>query len=236
MSNSHGRAAPVLISLFVGILAAAANVLLYLYSVQSLALEAIANSPVETVWNALRARPIEAGQFAAIPIAACLLVLIAMLVGRSRDTHFEAAPAESKAPIKDGSAEDAVLGLLGALQKEGRFIDFLQEDLNAYEDAQIGAAIRPIHEGCRQVVRERINIERIYESDEGSEVLVEKGFDPASVRLTGDVHGEPPFRGTLQHGGWKASSVELPKISAELNTSILEPAEIELQRASSPDR
>jgi len=56
---------------------------------------------------------------------------------------------------------------------------------------------------------------------------VASGFDPSAVRLTGNVHGQPPFRGVLQHGGWRATHVSLPK-TAGVDAAVLAPAEVEI--------
>ena len=120
------------------------------------------------------------------------------------------------------------LRLLGLLQQEARLVDFISEDIDAYSDEQVGAAVRAIHAGCRKVLHEHIQLQRIFAAEDGSEVVVEQGFDPAAVRLTGNVTGTPPFRGTLQHSGWRATKVALPETSATIDPAILAPAEVEI--------
>jgi hypothetical protein len=120
------------------------------------------------------------------------------------------------------------LRLLSLLQQEGRFVDFLKEDIDGYNDTQIGAAVRSIHAGCRKALSERIELERIFPAEDGTEVVVEAGFDPAAVRLTGNVSGTPPFRGTLQHGGWRAATVSLPHSPGDVDATIIAPAEVEI--------
>src|SRR2546428_756834 len=108
-----------------------------------------------------------------------------------------APPAGEPAPPPPPPAEPAgaeALGLLGLLQEEGRFVDFVTEDLARYPDEQIGAAVRGIHEGCRKVLDERVAFEPVLHAAEGETVTIEAGFDPAAIRLTGNVGGEPPFR------------------------------------------
>ena len=95
--------------------------------------------------------------------------------------------------------------MLAILQRQGRLIDFLQEDLAPFEDAQIGAAVRSVHAGCKQALDEHIQLEAIYPEAEGSVVSVPSGFDAYAIRLSGNVSGEPPFTGTLRHRGWRAS-------------------------------
>jgi hypothetical protein len=122
--------------------------------------------------------------------------------------------------------------ILSALQREGRFVDFLQEDLAAYEDAQIGAAVRSIHEGCRKAIAEHVELKPVYEQEEeGSQVTVKPGFDARAVRLTGNVSGHPPFRGVLRHRGWQVMRMELPVPVAEHKEKrwVLAPAEVEIE-------
>ena len=102
-------------------------------------------------------------------------------------------PARPTPPVR--IADDGAVQILAILQREGRFIDFLQEDLSMYEDAQIGAAVRSIHEGSRKALREHVTLEPIFDDAEGSTVTVAPGFDAQSVRLTGSVVGDPPFTG-----------------------------------------
>src|SRR5262245_7647516 len=110
--------------------------------------------------------------------------------------ELPAAPPPPPLPPPE-PRETAALELLQLLQAEGRFVDFLQEDLAPYPDDQIGAAVRGIHDGCRKALSERVSFETILGAAEGDAVTVEPGFDPTAIRLTGNVHGEPPFHGVL---------------------------------------
>ena len=120
------------------------------------------------------------------------------------------------------------LQFLGALQREGRFVDFLMEELDGAQDADIGAAARVVHSGCRRILNSYLTIDPIWPGDEGSQVTVDEGFNPLRIQLTGQVTGSPPFSGTLQHRGWHATSVNLPELSDESDPAILAPAEVEL--------
>ena len=123
---------------------------------------------------------------------------------------------------------DAAVQLLGLLQREGRLVDFLREDIQPYEDGQIGAAVRAIHESCRQVLTEHLTLEPVLSGNEGDEVTVPKDFDPSAIRLTGNVSGEPPFHGTLRHPGWRAKQVKLPSQPSGQDPKIVAPAEVEI--------
>ncbi|CAN7203370.1 DUF2760 domain-containing protein [Pseudoduganella sp. LjRoot289] len=138
-------------------------------------------------------------------------------------------PAPAAAPvILREATPDAALQLLGLLQREARLIDFTQENLSAYADADIGAAARVVHEGCAKVLREHFTIEPVRAEAEGSRVTLDEGFDAAAVRLTGNVVGKAPFKGSLSHRGWRATSVRLPKLAEAHDAKVLAPAEVEL--------
>src|SRR5476649_2031540 len=140
-----------------------------------------------------------------------------------------AAPKPTPAPAALRSATpDAALQLLSLFQREARLIDFTQENLGAYSDADIGAAARVVHEGCSKVLREHFTIAAVRAEAEGSRVVLEAGFDASAVRLTGNVVGAAPFRGTLSHRGWRAADVRLPKLAEAHDATILAPAEVEL--------
>jgi hypothetical protein len=120
------------------------------------------------------------------------------------------------------------LQLLAVLQREGRLVDFIEEDLTGFPDAAVGAAARTVHAGCKRALEELFGLEPVLREPEGAQVTVERGFDPAAVRLTGNVVGEPPFRGALRHHGWRAREVKLPPVADGKDASVLAPAEVEL--------
>jgi len=124
--------------------------------------------------------------------------------------------------------EDAVQ-LLGLFQREGRLVDFICEDVQQFDDAQIGAAARSVHEGCRKVMDEYFELEPVMSEQEGSIVTIQEGFDPSTVSLVGNVAGEPPFRGTLTHHGWRAVKGDLPSVPEGQDKAVVGPAEVEVQ-------
>jgi hypothetical protein len=135
---------------------------------------------------------------------------------------------EKKEVILREAGPEAALQLLSLLQREGRFVDFLEEDVSSFSDAQIGAAARVVHDGCRKAIREHLPLEPVRTEDEGSKIKIEKGFDAHKVRLTGNVTGEAPFTGTLAHRGWKVKEVKLPKMTEGHDATIVAPAEVEV--------
>ncbi|WP_217525370.1 DUF2760 domain-containing protein [Vibrio metschnikovii] len=126
------------------------------------------------------------------------------------------------------TSTDSALQLLAILQKEARFIDFLQEELSAFSDEEVGAAARVIHSGGQKVLKEYLTLEPIRTEEEETRITVEQGFNSQAIRLIGNVTGQAPFTGTLIHKGWKASALHLPKLAEHYDPSIIAPAEVEL--------
>ncbi|HZU36734.1 MAG TPA: DUF2760 domain-containing protein [Gemmataceae bacterium] len=134
-------------------------------------------------------------------------------------------PPKSAIPPKPSGAP---LRLLALLQRDGRLIDFLLEDIQAYPDPQIGAAVRDIHRGSQAVLKEHLLLEPVLPQSEGSEVEVPRGFDPSAIRVVGNVTGEPPYRGTLLHHGWRVKEIRLAPVPPGQDEFVLMPAEVEL--------
>jgi hypothetical protein len=137
------------------------------------------------------------------------------------------APAPEPVILKE-STPDAALQLLGLLQKEARFIDFIKEDIATYSDADIGVAARVVHEGCNKALNEHFTLAPVRSEQEGGKVTLQQGFDASSVRLTGNIVGSAPFTGTLIHKGWQVTNIRLPKLTQGHNANILAAAEVEL--------
>jgi len=149
------------------------------------------------------------------------------LVDPTQPPRLQQKPA-SEPPVVKTHDHASALHLLAVLQRDGRFVDFLQEDIATYGDADVGAAVRVVHEGCRKVLNQYFALEPLRTESEGASVSVDKGFDPAAIRLTGNVTGEPPFKGALRHHGWRAGHVTLPPPPAGHDPKIVSPAEVEL--------
>jgi hypothetical protein len=140
-----------------------------------------------------------------------------------------ATPAPVAAPVVIREAgPDAALQLLGLLQRDARFIDFVEENIAGYSDADIGAAARLVHDGCRTTLREHFTIRPVREEAEGSRVTLAEGFDATAIRLTGNVVGKPPFSGNISHRGWRVEDVRLPMLTKTHDATVLAPAEVEL--------
>ncbi|MGC8720044.1 MAG: DUF2760 domain-containing protein [Thermodesulforhabdaceae bacterium] len=181
------------------------------------------------------------------------LWLALLLTGRRRiDKAFEEA-SKSAADIRPPAHKDVsvpseppkrsadesfvvALQLLSIFQREGRFIDFLREDLSLYDDAQIGAAVRNLQESWKKVFQQHFSVEPVFPEPEGSRVTIQSGFDPNKIKLTGEVIGEPPFEGVVVHRGWKLVKMDLPQIIASQRQEwIIAPAEVEVEKKESSE-
>jgi hypothetical protein len=226
--STSSRTVLIVLILLLAVLLALGNTLCHALVVQELTGTAPATQPgllsglIHTIGASLAQRPQFVWFFTGAPlVAGGILALLVAFMGQNGEPAARASTAGAD-PAVDGA-----LRLLGLLQQEGRLVDFLEEDIAPYGDAQVGAAVRAIHAGCRSALRQRMRIERIYTQEDGTAVEVDVGFDAAVVRLTGNVHGAPPFRGVLQHGGWRVSDVALPK-SGGVDSAVLAPAEVEV--------
>lgn len=185
-------------------------------------------------------------------ILAAVVIVLAVLLGQRRksapaaqptasqsEAHAKvAAPAEPKvqpeekpapvAPALQSASPDAALQLLALLQQDARFIDFINEDLAGFSDAEIGAVARVVHEGSKKTINHYFRLSNIRTEAEESRVSIAAGFNPAELRLTGNLVGSGPYNGTLVHRGWKVTNVQLPKLAPHHDTSIITPAEVEL--------
>ncbi|MBM4071403.1 MAG: DUF2760 domain-containing protein [Planctomycetes bacterium] len=135
------------------------------------------------------------------------------------------APSE---PARAPKLSGVPLRMLALLQREGRLVDFLLEDIDAYSNDQVGAAVRDIHRQCQHALKEHLVLEPVLPSAEGDTVEVPAGFDPSAIQLTGNVTGQPPFRGALRHHGWRAKDIKLAPLPTGQDDLVLHPAEVEL--------
>lgn len=142
----------------------------------------------------------------------------------TEDKQIDSAPVSA---VKE-SSPDSALQFLSLLQQEARLIDFVQEEIGAYSDEEVGAAARVVHEGSQKAINEYFTLSPIRTEDEESRVTLAEGFNASEVRLTGNVVGAAPFTGTLIHRGWRVKEVKLPKLSSGHDTTIVAAAEVEL--------
>jgi hypothetical protein len=171
--------------------------------------------------------------------AILLVVLAGIAVAAVRKAEVpekeEAAPTVRAAapppPAPEAADHQAAMLLLQLLQEKGRLVDFVMEDITSYNDQQIGAAARVVHQGCRQLVQDAFDPEPISSVPEDSSLTIEEGYSAEEYRLVGNVSGQPPYQGKLVHKGWKARQVKLPRVNRrkdEGEQRIIQPAEVEL--------
>jgi hypothetical protein len=135
------------------------------------------------------------------------------------------SPAAPPPPKKPSAAP---IRMLAVLQSEARLVDFLLEDIAPFPDAQVGQAVREIHRKAAAAIRQHLVLEPILHAGENELVTVGKGFDPSAVRVLGNVTGEPPFTGQLQHPGWRVKEIKLPAQAEGQDEFVLQPAEVQL--------
>ncbi len=142
---------------------------------------------------------------------------------------LEAPKPQPPAPKPNRPMRSEAVTFLAALQRDARFLDFIKESLDGYTDAQVGAAARDVHRDCSTVIERMFAVEPLTIQDEQTEIEVPAGFDSAMYHLTGNVTGQPPFKGRLMHPGWQATKSEIPHWSgSDQAARIIAPAEVEL--------
>jgi hypothetical protein len=164
-----------------------------------------------------------------------VVILIGLLLPARRKPSPlkpQAEPARPARPPPAAARADAeIVSFLAMLQEKGRLIDFLMDDINPYNDAQVGAAARVVHAGCKRVLQEHFSIHPLRTEDEGSTVQVPAGYAADEYRLVGKIAGQAPFSGVLVHRGWKTDMVRLPQLLASTPGQLpaIAPAELELK-------
>ena len=148
---------------------------------------------------------------------------VAAALGAVRPSAQQSQPGQPAGVNTEATATQ----VLAVLQRDGRLIDFLMEDITPYADAQIGVAVRNVHAGCRQALQRYLTLAPVFHGEEGARVTIEAGRDPATVKLIGNVAGQPPFSGVLRHRGWLVSRIELPALP-RTGQFVVAPAEVEV--------
>jgi len=138
-----------------------------------------------------------------------------------KTTDRKALAKSSKEQFDAGAVYTLVL-----LQREGRLVDFMMENIDSYDDAQVGAAVRRIHQSCQKALSDYFKLKKIIDAREGAQFKVDAKVDRAKVRLIGNVPDMLPFDGFVQHPGWEAAKVELPDRNDGIDAKIICPAEV----------
>ncbi len=140
-------------------------------------------------------------------------------------TGAEVKVPEPPKPVKPSGAP---LRMLALLQAESRLVDFLMEDIQGYSDEQIGQSVREIHKKAQAALKQHAVIEQVLQGTEGEKATVQKGFDPSAIRVVGNVTGEPPFTGEIQHVGWRVKELKLATPPEGADEFVLQPAEVQI--------
>jgi hypothetical protein len=157
--------------------------------------------------------------------------------GAATAPQVEPRPAEpvATAPARaipaqppPATGNERAIQMLALLQRDGRLIDFFTEDIAQYDDAQVGAAVRDMHESCRDTLTRYLTLKPVVPGEEGKPFTVDAGFDPGAIKLIGNVTGRLPASGTLRHHGWQAAEVRLPDVPVGATRSVIAPAEVEI--------
>jgi uncharacterized protein DUF2760 len=174
-------------------------------------------------------------QLSEATLALAILVLIGMFLPQRQNAPTPKPAADLARPASgqpEASRADAeIVHFLAMFQEKGRLIDFLMDDINAYNDAQVGAAARVVHAGCKGVLQQHFKINPIRTEQEGSTVQVPAGYSADEYRLIGKIVGPAPFSGVLVHRGWRTDMVKLPQLlrRAADRLPAIAPAEVEVR-------
>ena len=167
-------------------------------------------------------------------LAIAILVLIGGFASRQKAPPRKPVvepvrPAPTEPEASRANAE--IVHFLAMLQERGRLVDFLMDDINPYSDAQVGAAARVVHAGCRGILQEHFSINPVRTEQEGSMVEVPAGYSADEYRLVGKIVGSAPFSGMLVHRGWKTDMVKLPQLLRGTADQLpaIAPAEVEVK-------
>jgi hypothetical protein len=189
--------------------------------------------------NVLLVLPSTSAYIAPIASISLILALVVAALSILGSPKVGVAPAPAPVPILPvqppapaaNQAEAEIAAFVALCQEKGRFVDFLMEELTAYNDTEVGVAARVVHQGCRQVLQEHFKITPVSGATEGSQVTVPAGYAADEYRLVGKLSGDPPFTGTLIHKGWKTEFIKLPRIviTTEKRLPAIAPAEVELK-------
>jgi len=147
---------------------------------------------------------------------------IALAFGYSKAMPAKAAPP----PKPQAGPADGAVQILSLLQRDARLVDFLMEDISAYSDEQVGAAVRDVQAQSKQSLERYLQFQPVIDGVEGTYTKIQ-GLAQGAIKLIGNVpaNGKAPG-GLLRHKGWQAAKVDLP---AAVPGAVLAPAEIEVE-------
>lgn len=163
-------------------------------------------------------------------IVACKAFWKALCDKKAAQAFLQKQDEKEKKPQLEHKAKAAQshLQLLSYLQGSSRLLDFFLEEIEEYDDAQIGAAVRQVHRDCKKTLEELITIRPVVEEEEGSQITLPKDYDTGRYRLVGKVTGSGPYTGRIVHRGWRACKTSLPK-QADVSSEVITQVEVEVE-------
>lgn len=182
-------------------------------------------------------------QIAAIATPTLLLILQMLTLDKSKQPTATTTkitepekmeqPAAATAITTEQSCDAAVVQFVARLQEKGRLLDFIMDDIAAYDNESVGAAARIVHQGCCEVLQDSFTIETVFPGEEMESITLADNYDSHSYRLIGKVPEAAPFVGQVLHRGWKTTRVNLPQVvntaeHIEVARSIIAPADVEI--------
>ncbi len=125
-----------------------------------------------------------------------------------------------------GSQRSDALTLISTLQREARFLDLVQEPLDGYNDAQVGAAARDVLRDTAKTLNRFFSIEKLVATSEGQPIELPAELSASRWRIIGP--NPTGSRATLVHAGWQATQCNIPQWSGLPQDSLVfAPAEVE---------
>lgn len=142
--------------------------------------------------------------------------------------HVKKTPTPNKPEsVKPLPAQNPAITLLATLQRDARLIDLIYENLDQYQDAQVGAAARPCLKQCRQSLDRILKIEKLVAATENDVINVPSDASVARYRWIGESPASETGTAKLVHPGWQAASVQLPQWSGQAaDAEIIAPAQV----------
>jgi hypothetical protein len=135
--------------------------------------------------------------------------------------------AKPQVTPKPVAGQNPAITLLATLQRDARLIDLIHEDLDQYQDAQVGAAARPCLKQCRQSLDRILKIEKLVAANENESVTVAADASAARYRWIGESPASDSTTAKLVHPGWQATSIELPQWSGrDEDATVIAPAQV----------
>ena len=135
------------------------------------------------------------------------------------ETRPAVVAAATKEPARPRRSE--AISLLAVLQREGRLVDFLQQPLAGFSDAEIGAVVREVHRDSARALDRLFGLVPAIPKAEWDVMELAAGFDASRFKLTGQISGGAPYRGAVAHHGWQATRCEIPTWSGSDETLLV---------------